>query len=506
VIPNTIPAPRKAGFARLSPEEAAATINHGETLGIGGFTPAGTPKAVAMALAKRAIAEHQAGRAFKVGLVTGASTGPSVDGALSRAEAISFRTPYQADPHLRQCINAGTTRFFDQHLSMVPQNLRYGFLGPIDCAIIEACDISPDGEIVLTDAVGIAPTLGRLARRVIIELNRRHPAALRGFHDLFEPEDPPTRRAIPLFSPSDRIGMPTLKIDPSRIIGVVETNLPDDPVWFEPESPITTKIGQNVAEFLAAEARSGRLPLGALPIQSGVGDIANAVLGALGSHPDIPAFTVYTEVIQDAVIRLIRDEKVNFASGCSLTLSTNALDGIYQDLELFRSRLILRPQEISNHPEIIRRLGIISVNTAIEADIFGNINSTHILGTTLMNGIGGSGDFTRNAFVSIFTCPSTARGGKISTIVPFVTHTDHSEHSVQVLVTEQGVADLRGKDPTERARAIIENCAHPEYRESLQRYFSKARAGHTPQSLCDAFAMHEQYLKTGDMHLPRPTE
>ena len=124
---------------------------------------------------------------------------------------------------------------------------------------------------------------------------------------------------------------------------------------------------------------------------------------------------------------------------------------VTDNLQFFRQRIVLRPQEISNNPEVVRRLGIISINTAIEVDLFGNVNSTHVMGRQMMNGIGGSGDFTRNAYLSIFTCPSTAKGGKISTIVPLVSHMDHSEHSVQIVVTEQGVADLRGKDPHERA-------------------------------------------------------
>ena len=116
-----------------------------------------------------------------------------------------------------------------------------------------------------------------------------------------------------------------------------------------------------------------------------------------------------------------------------------------------------------------------------------------------MNGIGGSGDFTRNAYISIFTCPSTAKGGKISTVVPHVTHADHSEHSVQVLVTEEGVADLRGKSPHVRARLVAENCAHPDYREQLHQYIKLTRSGQSPQTLDKAFGMHSQFLRTGDM-------
>ncbi|ATC65724.1 acetyl-CoA hydrolase [Nibricoccus aquaticus] len=488
-----------AQFPVLTAPEAAALIQHGDTLGFSGFTPAGTPKAVSRALALRAQAEHAAGNPFQVGVVTGASTGPSVDGALAAANAISFRTPYQSDPNLRQRINSGETHFFDMHLSMLPQNVRYGFLGKFSWAIIEASDVTADGQIVLTSAVGAAPTFCRVADRIIIELNRHHPAALRGFHDIYEPVDPPHRSFIPVFSPSDRAGTPYIRVDPKKIAGVVFTDLPDETAGFEDPTPVTTQIGQNVANFLASELRRGAIPPSFLPLQSGVGNIANAVLGSLGAHPDIPKFSMYTEVIQDSVIELMRSGKIEFASGVSLTVSPTVLASIYKDLPAFRSRLLLRPQEISNHPEVVRRLGLISINTAIEADLFGNINSTHILGRNLVNGIGGSGDFTRNAFLSIFTCPSTAKGGKISTIVPLVSHMDHSEHSVQILVTEQGVADLRGKDPCERMHLIIEKCAHPDFRDELRRYAKLSEGGHTPQTLANAFAMHQQLLRTGSM-------
>jgi acetyl-CoA hydrolase len=339
-----------------------------------------------------------------------------------------------------------------------------------------------------------------MADRIIIELNRNHPAALRGMHDIYEPQDPPCRREIPVFAPTDRIGSPVIKVDPRKIVGVVETALDDETGAFAEATDITRTIGQNVAGFLAGELRAGRLPKSFLPVQSGVGDIANAVLGAMGGNPDIPAFNMYTEVIQDSVIDLIRNEKVKFASGVSLTLSMPVMRAVYDNLDFFRPHLMLRPQEIANNPEVVRRLGLITINTAIEVDVFGNVNSTHIMGRQLMNGIGGSGDFTRNAYLSIFTCPSSQKSGKVSTIVPMVSHMDHSEHSVNVVITERGVADLRGKSPQERARLIVEKCAHPDFADELLSYFTNAGEGHTPQTLAGAFAMHRQFLKTGDMH------
>jgi acetyl-CoA hydrolase len=483
----------------LTADEAAALINHDEVIGFSGFTPAGAAKVIPTAIASRARAEHEAGRPFKVGVITGASTGPSLDGELAKADAIKFRTPYQSDKDLRESINAGKTHFFDMHLSLLPQYVRYGFLGELDWAIVEAADVSVDGKILLTTSVGASPTFLSQAKKVLVEVNRRHPKELLGFHDIYEPASPPHRRPIPICNAEDRIGTQRVWVDPRKIVGIVESNRQDEVRDFTPVNEVTTRIGRHVAEFLAAELRNGHIPRGFLPIQSGVGNIANAVLGAMGDHPEIPRFQMYTEVIQDSVIELINRDRCSFVSGVSLTLTNPVLQGIYDNLESYHGRLLLRPQEIANNPEIVRRLGIISINTALEADIFGNINSTHVLGQKMMNGIGGSGDFTRNAYISIFTCPSTAKDGAISAIVPMCSHMDHSEHSVQVLVTEHGVADLRAKDPRERADAIIRNCVDPSYQDLIWAYYKLTERGHTPQTFRSAFAFHESFLETGDM-------
>ena len=487
-------------FNYITAEEAAEFIHHNDNVGFSGFTAAGTPKVVTVALAKRAEAEHAAGRPFKIGVYTGASTNDYIDGALARANAIKCRTPYQSNKDCRNSANSGETSYFDMHLSHLAQNLRYGFLGKVNVAVIEATEISDDGEILLGPGVGVAPTVCQLADKIIIELNRHDSKELRGMHDIYQPLDPPYRREIPIYKPSDRIGSPVVKIDPRKVVGIVETDIHDGVKEFAPADEVTMKIGHNVCEFLVSQLKAGLIPASFLPLQSGVGNIANAVLGCLGSSPDIPAFQMYTEVVQDAVIELMKGGKCTFASSCSLTVSDAKLEEVFNNIKFFHDKILLRPGEITNNPEVVRRLGLITINTALEADIFGNVNSTHVVGTKMMNGIGGSGDFTRNAYLSIFTCPSVAKGGKISAIVPMVSHVDHSEHSVSVLVTEYGVADLRAKSPRQRAQAIIENCAHPMYRQLLWDYL-KLGKGHPPNNLHAAFGFHNEFNKSGDMAL-----
>ncbi|BAG83699.1 succinate CoA transferase [Candidatus Azobacteroides pseudotrichonymphae] len=486
-------------YRKITAEEAASLIKNDDVISLSGFTATGCPKAITRALAARAEVEHVRGNPLKVGLCTGASTGESVDGVLSRVNAIKFRTPYQSNVDSRKALNDHDIHYFDLHISELAQYLRYGFLPKPDYAILEVCDITESGKIVLTSAVGVAPTIAHLADKIIIEFNRYHPRELVGMHDIYEPIDPPYRKEIPIYSVSDRIGVPYVQIDPRKVMGIVETDLPNEICSFTPLDKLTEQIGKNTADFLHGEIKIGRIPLSFLPIQSGVGNVANAVLEAMALNKEIPAFEIYTEVIQDAVIGLMKKGRVKFASGCSLSLTTPVLNEVYAELSFFKQKFLLRPQEISNNPEIIRRLGLISINTALEADIFGNINSTHIAGTRMMNGIGGSGDFCRNAYLSIFTTPSTAKGGKISSIVPMVSHVDHSEHSVKVLITEHGVADLRGLSPIQRAETIISNCVDDQYKDVLWRYLKLGQRGHTPQNIDVALSFHDAFNKTGDM-------
>lgn len=491
-------------YARITAVEGAAMIKNGENIALSGFTPSGTAKAVTRELAIKATKEHEAGREFKVGIFTGASTGQSTDGDLANALAIKYRAPYTTNPDFRRHVNLGEIAYNDIHLSQMAQELRYGFMGQVDWAILEVCDLE-EGETTckayLTSAGGISPTAARLAKHVILEHNAFHSVGAKYLHDVYELQDPPFRQPIPIVGVSDRIGKPYVEIDAKKIVGVVECNIPDEARAFKEIDPITTKIGHNVAEFLVGDMKHGIIPQSFLPLQSGVGSTANAILAALSMDKNVPDFNIFTEVLQDAVVDMMLEGRVKEASACSLTVTNESLKKVYDNIDYFKHHLTLRQSEVSNSPELIRRLGVIAINTALECDIYGNANSTHISGTKMMNGIGGSGDFERNAYISIFTCPSVAKGGLISSIVPMVSHHDHTEHDVNVIVTEQGVADLRGKSPRERAQIIIDNCAHPDYRSLLHDYLKLGIGGHTHHCLAVAFAMHDTLIHKGDMRL-----
>ena len=481
----------------LTAAEAACYINDGDGVGISGFTLSGTPKTVLPEVAKRAEEAHAAGKPFKINLYTGASTGDAIDGMLTRAKALNFRAPFISNPTVREGINNNEIVYNDLHLSLMAQDLRYGYLGKVDVAILEAIDITPDGKVYLTTAGGIGQTVANLADRIIIERNTFHHTM--GLHDVYEPLAPPYRKEIPIYNAADRIGKPYVQVDPKKVVGIVEVCLPNEQVVFKELDPVTRKIGENVVNFILNDIKRGIIPATGLPIQSGIGNVANAVLKALGDNNELPTLDLYSEVLQDSVINLMECGRIKAGSTCSLSLSQECLQHVYDNLDFFRDRLILRPSEISNHPEVIRRLGLIAMNTAITVDLTGCVNSSHLWGTRIMNGIGGSGDFARNAYVSIFSCPSTQKGGTVSSIVPMVTHVDHTEHDVKVVVTEWGVADLRGKGPEERARLLIENCAHPEYRNYLWDYLKISKRNHLSHNLAATFAMHTAYEREGDM-------
>lgn len=478
-----------------TPKEAAALIRDGMTIGMSGFTRAGDAKAVPVALAERAKTDP-----FQITLLTGASLGHDIDRMLTEAHVLARRMPFQTDPTLRAAINRGEVMFVDQHLSETVEHLRANQLGPIDYAIIEAAAIREDGGIIPSTSIGNSASFAILAKKIIVEINLLQTLDLEGLHDIYIPTRRPMREAIPVTACDSRAGLPFIPIDPDKIAAIVITQQNDSFSTVEAADDDTQAIANHLIGFFEKEVQLGRLDLTLNPLQAGIGTIANSVLAGLAAGP-FHHLRLYSEVLQDSTFDLFDAGKLSFASGSSITLSSACAARVYEDFRRYKDRLVLRPQEISNHPEVIRRLGVIGINTALEADIYGNINSTHVNGTHMMNGIGGSGDFARNAYLSIFVTKSLAKAGRISSIVPMVSHVDHTEHDVDIIVTEQGLADLRELAPRERALEIIRNCAHPSYSAELMDYYRRAvqRGGHTPHILEEALSWHARARQTGSM-------
>ena len=467
-----------------SAEDAANMIEDGMAVGISGFTNAGYPKAVPHALAEQA----KAGRKVKIDLYSGASVGPEVDTELTEAGVIGKRIPYQTNSVLRKSINAGDVGYIDMHLGRSPEFVAAGHVRKPDIALVEALAITENGDLVPTTSVGNTPAYVAEADAVIVEIAMAKPLELEGMADVYMCEKPPFRQPIPLTHPGQRIGTPYIKCGWDKIKAIV---LSDN----------SKKIGENIIKFFENEVAEGRLGKSLLPIQSGVGSVANAVLYGLRDS-EFEDLTCYTEVIQDSMLDLVKCGKASVASCTALAPSPEAQVEFFKDIDFYKEHIIFRPQEISNSIEVSHRLGLIAMNTALEVDIYGNVNSTHVQGKKIMNGIGGSGDFSRSASLVIFTTSSVAKDGAISSIVPMCPHVDHTEHEVMVIVTEQGYADLRDLTPKERAEAIIENCAHPDYKDALRDYFQRACAEapcQTPHLLDEALSWHSRYEKIGSM-------
>ena len=481
----------------VTAEEAAAFIKPGMSIGMSGFTASSYPKAIPLALAERMKKEP-----FKIDLWTGASTGPELDDTLAAVHGIKRRLPYQTDAILRGEINDGSVDYLDLHLSESAQLGRVGYLGKLDLAIVEAVAITEEGNIIPSTSLGNAASYVQQADIVIVEVNTTQPLELEGMHDVYVPLDPPHRLPIPIVKADDRVGTPFIPCTPDKIKFIVPCDIKDHTRDLAPIDENSKKMSQFTLEFLNAEIKAGRMPKNLLPLQSGVGNVANAVMAGFVDS-DLEDLTVYTEVIQDGMLDLIDANKLNFASGTAFSPSPAGMERFYKDVAKYKKYLLLRPQEISNSPEVVHRLGVIAMNTALEVDIYGNVNSTHVTGTKMMNGIGGSGDFARNAFLTIFYTPSIAKNGAISSIVPMCSHIDHTEHDVDVIITEQGIADLRGLAPKKRALEIINNCVHPDYKPVLLDYYNRAveatKHAHTPHIIKEALSFHEKFIETKSM-------
>jgi acyl-CoA hydrolase len=468
--------------AKLVPvEEAVKHVVDGDTVAISGFTKSGEPKTFLPALARH-LKEHAP--QTRINLLSGASLSEDVENPL--APFIKKRGPYMSSSVSRKLIHSGEMDFTDVHLSGFARNLMYGFYGDIDVAVVEVSRIRPNGSVILGSSVGISAEALARAKKIILEVNPTVPDYT-GFHDIVLPSvHPDVTWPLPLVNVRDRIGKPYVEFDLRKVVAVVESKTPDHPVPFKTADETDRKIAENVIDFLIRCREQfdwgKRLP----PIQSGVGNVANAIIGQLYDSP-FTKIRFWTEVFQDGMLRYVEDElKFDSASATAVSFSAEGRRQFEQMLDRCRDRLVLRPMWLSNSPEIVSRLFVIAMNTPIEVDIYGHVNSTHIDGSRIVNGLGGSGDFFRNAYLSIVHTPSTRKlkdGRVVSCVMPYVRHIDHTEHDIKCVVTENGYAlNMDIRSPKRRAVDIINNCAHPYFRPLLHAYLEMAGAGDEPRA------------------------
>lgn len=512
--------PRQSYLKKLAKaEDLIDYFPHGSYIGWSGFTGVGYPKKIPTALAEHVERNNLQGK-LKYNLFVGASSGAETENRWARNNMIERRAPHQVGKEIARGINNGNIKFFDKHLSMFPVDLMYGYYtmhkenNRLDVAIVEASAITEDGGIVPGASVGASPEIIQMAEKIIIEVNTATPSFY-GLHDITMTDLPPRRKPYLIMSPEDRIGTPFIPVDPDRVVAIIESDYPDQTQPNAPEDESSRAIAGNLIEFLQHEVKHGRLPDNLLPIQSGIGNIANAVVGGLASGgANFKNLRVWTEVLQDSFLDLFDSGNLDFATATSIRFSPDGFKRFYDGWTNYAPKLLLRSQQVSNSPEIIRRLGVIGMNTPVEVDIYAHANSTCVMGSRMLNGLGGSADFLRSAKYSIMHTPST-RPSKtdptgVSCIVPMCTHVDQTEHDLDVIVTEQGLADVRGLSPKERARVIIDKCSHPDYKPILQDYFDKAEYecmkkgwGHEPHLLWNAFDMHKNLNENGTMKIDK---
>jgi succinyl-CoA:acetate CoA-transferase len=476
-------ADRVDGVETMSAAAAADEIPDDATIGVSGFGSVGYPKAVPLALA-------ESGRDLELTIISGGSVGEEIDTALVEADAISRRFPYQARSESRAGANDGTIAFHDRHISRVSDEVALGQLPTPDVALVEAVAVGEDW-LIPSLSIGATPAVVEAADKVIVEVNDEIPTELREVHDVYRPDAPPNREPIPLTEPAGRIGGPEIEFDPEKLAAVVRTSRRGTPYQFREPTDRDEQIAANLAGFLAEEVEENDVFDEELRLQFGVGNIGNALMGALSDLDVGDRDIVYFgEVVQDGLLDMLDDGIVSAASGTSLALSEDGQEQFFENIDTYAESVVVRPADVSNAPEVIARMGVVGVNSALEVDVYGHANSTHVGGTRVVNGIGGSGDFNRNSLLSVTALPSTAKDGEISRIVPMVPHVDHTEHELGIVVTEHGVADLRGLSPRERADELVSECADPSFRDDLRSYLERAEeaGGHVPHDLDRAFS------------------
>jgi 4-hydroxybutyrate CoA-transferase len=338
-------------------------------------------------------------------------------------------------PGVRQAVADGRADYVPVFLSDIPHHFRSG-IWPLDIAFIQLSPPDAHGFCSLGTSVDVARSAVDAARIVIAEINHQMPRTL---------------------------GSSFVHIDELDAYVITNRPLPEEAV--RPLSEVNRAIGTYVAELVADGAT----------IQLGIGAIPAAVCAALGSKKDLG---LHTEMFSDGVVDLVEAGvitnrlKTHYPGQCvtSFVCGTRRVYDFVQDNPFVQ---FLPSDECNDPVEIRRNCLMTAINGAVEVDLTGQVCSDSI-GSRIYSGIGGQMDFMRGAALApggkaIIALPSTAAGGTISRIVStlspgagVVTTRGH----VQFIVTEYGIADLRGRSLRERA-LLLAAIAHPDHRPAL---------------------------------------
>ncbi len=474
----------------VSAETAASYLKNSTTLAVSGYSTAGYPKETISALVERK--KTEADLSFSV--ITGANA-PWIDETMASAELISRKAPMIASKTLAAQVNSGKVKYVEQQMCKMPRLLNKGSFGKIDTAIIEASAITEDGLLIPSTSIGYNHIFMDKAKEIIIEINESTAEILYGLHDVYLDGDTNT----PLNDVCQRVGKIGIPLDLDKVKYVVITDTAECNVSpINPAVGASKKIAENLITFLENEYTDGKIP----PFQTGFGNIANAISEVL-QESKFENLSFFCGGISSPILNLLHSGKANRVSTGGIEMKPETVE-ILNGIENLKDKLVIRNGDIINNSESIAKVGLIALNSAVEVDIYGNVNSSHISGSRVVNGLGGGANFAQNSSLSIVLLQSEGKKGDISTIVPMVSHCDITEHDVDILITENGVADLRGLDDVERAEAIIFNCASEIYKPMLQEYLDEACekcGGHHPQLPLKAFDWYTRLKQSGSMKI-----
>lgn len=478
---------------KMNVEDAANFVKDSMNIAMSGYSAAGYPKAIVRALRKRKLA----GDLSNINLITGANV-PFIDEQLGDINLINKRAPMIAHKSIRSFVNNGNIKYCEQQMNKMPRLLQANAFGKIDILIVEASGFDNEGNLIVSNSIGMINHLINHANKIIVEINIALNDKIKKLHDIYELNEFPNTQAIPLTKANQRIGTNSIKFDHNKLIAVIENEEKEISTQLFQGTQTSEKITSHLFNFLEIEYKNlnGLLP----PIQTGFGAISDSITNGF-NNTKFKDINFFCGGIGEAAMNL-------FEKGKAISLSTGGL-GLNENVERIllsnnniEKSIIIRNGDITNSSEIINRLSLIALNTGIEIDIYGNVNSSHVSGNRVINGIGGGANFAQNSGLSIILIPSISKGDAISNIVPMVSHQDICEHDVDVIISENGIADVRGLDDIDRAKKIINNCSSPQYRELLISYFLKALkdvGGHHPQMPLEAFKWHARLKETGSM-------